>query len=143
MADIHVEDFYKDTALILLQLYRSFPRRTAVFVEDIAGPDTPDEFGLHSKRHLACLGTMTWLADEGLLRYESLISQDAIDQAVLTGEGFTRLSSLRPDLPIDVDPIGEGALAREPAIAINHIRRILKSGTSTELSETVHRILFG
>ncbi len=45
MADIHVEEFYKDVAIALVQLYMSFPRRVNLFVEDIAGPDEPDEFG--------------------------------------------------------------------------------------------------
>lgn len=142
MADIHIEDFYQDVAKILIHLYNRFPRKGAVFVEDIAGEDTPDEFGLHSKRHMACFGTMLWLSDEGLLRYESLISQDAIDQAVLTGTGFNRLSTIRTDLPVIPEPETSGILGREPAIAINHIRRTMREGTSTELSETVHRLLF-
>jgi len=142
MADIHIEDFYHDVARILIQLYNRFPRKGAVFVEDIAGADTPDEYGLHSRRHMACFGAMLWLSDEGLLRYESVISQDAIDQAVLTGTGFNRLSALRTDLPVTPPPDDSGILAREPAIAINHIRRMMQEGTSTELSETVHRLLF-
>ena len=48
MADIHIEEFYKDAAIALVQLYNAFPRRVNLFVEDIAGPDEPDEFGLHS-----------------------------------------------------------------------------------------------
>ncbi len=143
MADIHVEDFYRDTALVLINLYNRFPRKGSVFVEDIAGADTPDEFGLHSTRHMACFGAMLWLADEGFLRYESLISQDAIDQAVLTSRAFELLSALRTDLPADTDPDASTALAQEPAIAVNHIRRVLQHGTSTQLSGTVHRILFG
>jgi len=39
MADIHVEEFYKDAAVALVQLYSAFPRRVNLFVEDIAGPD--------------------------------------------------------------------------------------------------------
>ena len=142
MADIHIEDFYHDVARILIHLYNRFPRKGAVFVEDIAGEDTPDEFGLHSTRHMACFGAMLWLCDEGLLRYKSVISQDAIDQAVLTGIGFNRLSTMRTDLPVIPEPATSGILAREPAIAINHIRRTMREGTSTELSETVHRLLF-
>jgi len=72
---------------------------------------------------MACFGAMLWLCDEGLLRYESVISQDAIDQAVLTGIGFNRLSTMRTDLPVIPEPATSGILAREPAIAINHIRR--------------------
>ena len=99
MADIHIEEFYKDAAIALVQLYNAFPRRVNLFVEDIAGPDEPDEFGLHSKRHMACFGTLLWLAEEGLLRYVDTIRQEALDQAVLTQRAFVRLSSpASPDL---------------------------------------------
>ena len=37
MADIHVEEFYRDVAIALSQLYSAFPRRINLFVEDIAG----------------------------------------------------------------------------------------------------------
>ena len=138
MADLHIEDFYRDAAAILIQLYNRFPRKGAVFVEDIAGDDEPDEFGLHSNRHMACFGTMLWLAEEGLLRYESVIGQDAIDQAVLTSECFNRLSTQYPE--------GEAAdgsgLVRESGLAVNRIRQCMANGTSTELSETVHHFLF-
>ena len=96
MADIHVEEFYKDVAIALVQLYMSFPRRVNLFVEDIAGPDEPDEFGLHSKRHMACFGALLWLSEEGLLRYVDTIRQEALDQAVLTREAFVRLSAPAP-----------------------------------------------
>ena len=75
MADLHVEEFHKDAAIALTQLYGAFPRRVNLFVEDIAGPDEPDEFGLHSKRHMACLGALLWLGEEGLLRYVDTIRQ--------------------------------------------------------------------
>src|SRR5690606_17140011 len=92
MADIHIADFHKDVARILCQLYAGFPRKLTVFVEDISGPDTPDEFGLHSTRHQACFATLLWLADEGYIRYDSTIRQEAIDQVTLTHRGFTLLS---------------------------------------------------
>ncbi|MYL26881.1 MULTISPECIES: hypothetical protein [Halomonadaceae] len=138
MADLHIEDFYRDTAAILIHLYNRFPRKGAVFVEDIAGDDEPDEFGLHSNRHMACFGTMLWLADEGLLRYESVIGQDAVDQAVLTAECFNRLSTQHPE----GEAAGGSGLIREAALAVNRIRQCMANGTSTELSETVHRFLF-
>ncbi|MDO3380576.1 hypothetical protein [Gilvimarinus algae] len=94
MADIHISDFHKDAAKALNMLYSSFPRKLTVFVEDISGPDTPDEFGLHSPRHQACLAALMWLAAEGYIRYEDTIRQEAVDQATLTHKGFTLLSSL-------------------------------------------------
>jgi len=92
LADLHIDDFCRDAALILLHLYGAFPRRASVYVEDICGLDTPDDVGLHSDRHMACLGTMLWLAEEDYLRFEAMIYQDGIDQAVQNIEdvGFGR-----------------------------------------------------
>ena len=43
MTDLHIDDFYRDCAMTLQQLYQLFPRRGSVFVEDIIGHDEPDE----------------------------------------------------------------------------------------------------
>ncbi|TBU79269.1 hypothetical protein DNK06_12705 [Pseudomonas daroniae] len=94
--DLQIDDFYKDAAGGLLMLYQVFPRKAALYVEDLIGREEPDEFGLPSKRHQACLGTLLWLADEGYLRYESTIGYDALDQAVLSEKGFLRLSRSIP-----------------------------------------------
>lgn len=90
--DLQIDDFYKDAASGLLMLYQAFPRKMALYVEDLIGREEPDEFGLPSKRHQACLGALLWLAEEGYLRFESTIAYDALDQAVLSEKGFLRLS---------------------------------------------------
>ena len=94
--DLQIDDFYKDAASGLLMLYQVFPRKAAVYVEDLIGREEPDEFGLPSKRHQACLSALLWLADEGYLRYESTIAYDALDQAVLSEKGFLRLTRALP-----------------------------------------------
>ena len=91
IADLNVDDFYKDAARTLVTLYRVFPRPVAIYVEDISGADEPDEYGLHSLRHQACFAALLWLGEEGYLRYDDTIRQDAIDQAVLTGRCFSAL----------------------------------------------------
>ena len=63
MADIHIDDFYRDVATIFLRLYAVFPRKSTLYVEDICGPDQPDEFGLHHPRFQAGFSAMVWLAD--------------------------------------------------------------------------------
>lgn len=141
MADIHIDDFCRDAALVLLHLYNQFPRPQAIYVEDISGPDTPDEVGLHSKRHMACLSTMLWLADEGYLRYDSLIYQDGIDQAVLTNKAFVllsaaselRLASPPTDLP--------EALAAEKQSLVEQIRAAVRGGRSGEISVIIRSLL--
>ncbi len=146
MADIHIEDFYKDTARILLQLYMLFPRKTSVYVEDIAGPDAPDEFGLHSPRHMACFGAMLWLAEEGHLRYVDTIRQEAIDQAVLTRDTFVTLSSLTNDpvLQQRVQPpeSAPDAVRADYSTNVHLLREAVRDGNSSRISETVKRILF-
>jgi hypothetical protein len=93
MADLHIDDFYRDSALILLRLYNSFPRKSILYVDDICGEDTPDEFGLHSERYQSCFSAMAWLADAGYLSYDEPIRDEALDQAVLSHKGFLLLSS--------------------------------------------------
>lgn len=147
MADIHIEEFYKDAAIALVQLYNAFPRRVNLFVEDIAGPDEPDDFGLHSKRHMACFGTLLWLAEEGLLRYVDTIRQEALDQAVLTQQAFVRMSSpARPDLHEKDSP--ESGQDLPPAIRedfsthIHVLRTALRSGSSAKISRVMQATFF-
>lgn len=89
--DLHIHDFYRDAGRILLALFNQFPAPATVYVEDIAGPDTPDEFGLHSPRHLACLGAMTWLKQSGYIHFSQLVRQEAVEEAALSHRGFLLL----------------------------------------------------
>ncbi|SRR5690554_7211600 len=148
MADIHVEEFYKDVAIALAQLYATFPRRTNLFVEDIAGPDEPDEFGLHSKRHMACFGALLWLAEEGLVRYVDTIRQEALDQAVLTREAFIRLSAPAPQAlarslgELPDEPGLPASVRQDLSTWIHLLRSALKNGSSTRISRTVQAAFF-
>lgn len=150
MADIHVEEFYKDVAIALVQLYGAFPRRVNLFVEDIAGPDEPDEFGLHSKRHMACFGALLWLEEEGLLRYVDTIRQEALDQAVLTHTAFVRLSAPAPTALTRAlgqsHENGEGKLPpsvqEDLSTHIHLIRTALKSGHSGRISQVIQATFF-
>ncbi len=146
MADIHIADFYKDAARILVQLYNQFPRPHMLFVEDIAGPDTPDEFGLHSPRHQACLSTMLWLAQSGYLSYETLVRQEAIDQAALTQRGFTLLATPLPMQNIvgfDTEPeadtptLDRTEAAAAAANGAQMLRDVLKLGSSTAIEQVM------
>ncbi|WP_417566946.1 hypothetical protein [Marinobacter sp.] len=150
MADLHVEEFYKDAAIALVQLYNTFPRRINVFVEDIAGPDDPDEFGLHSARHMACFGALLWLAEEGLLRYVDTIRQEALDQAVLTRHAFIRLSAPAPaslTQPLGI-PDEKSAETLPPSVQedlsthIHLVRTALRSGNSARISQIMRATFF-
>lgn len=132
--DLQIDEFYKDCAAGLLQLYQVFPRRMALYVEDLIGREEPDEFGLPSKRHQSCLGALLWLADEGYLRFDSTIRYEALDQAVLSEKGFVRLTRAIPlglqaqaDLPAAVLRV-QGTLAWQlrEALASGHSERIAR-----------------
>src|SRR5690606_36635675 len=149
--DLQIDDFYKDAASGLLMLYQALPRKVALYVEDLIGREEPDEFGLPSKRHQACLGALLWLAEEGFLRFESTITYDALDQAVLSEKGFLRLSRGVPH----VLPEGEAlqpsvrrvhatlafqlreALARQHGERIARLTRLLFDGPSGATGDIV------
>lgn len=139
MADIHIDDFYRDSAKILVRLYAVFPRPVTLYVEDISGPDEPDEFGLHHPRFEACFSTMVWLAQHHYLLFEQIIRKEALDQAVLTEKAFLTLAaSSRADQPSDKVP-------REVPLSINErsnthitqLRNALDEGSSIQLKNAV------
>lgn len=149
MSDLHVDDFYKDSARILAQLYSNFPRRKAVYVEDVSGPDEMDEYGLHSERHIACLGTMLWMAEEGYLRFEDTIRQEAIDQAVLSHKAFVLLSA-QHEFPVSLNEEGENLLDDEGMPAsilyerrtnIHCLREALRSKSSDRVRNIMQYLL--
>ena len=143
MADLNVLDFYKDTAKILLQLHRSFPRKAEVYVEDLIGADHVDDFGLHSKRHESCFGAMLWLSDEGYLRFQSTIRQEAIDQAVLTAKAIVLLGTI--NLELGGDTIQDDTPpfeTNEHFTMVEHVRVALKSQSSDQIT-IVMRAFFG
>lgn len=139
MADLHLIDFYKDTAQALIALHNSFPRKIELYVEDLIGPDHVDEFGLHSKRHEACLGAFLWLADEGYIRYYTTIRQEAIDQAVLTSKSVVLLGTIATDMPTDLDTEADlpSFESQERLTLVEHIRRALKSASSAQLTQVM------
>ncbi len=150
MADIHIEEFYRDAAIALVQLYSVFPQRLNLFVEDIAGPDETDDFGLHSPRHMACFGGLLWLAEEGFIRYVDTIRQEALDQAILTHKAFTRLSG--PASPAALKAFTPRALQQNDAMPasirahlsshVSLVRDAILHGTSTQLSQVMTVIFF-
>jgi len=147
MSDIHIDDFYRDVAKILLQLYNCFPRKSTLYVEDISGPDTPDEFGLHSDRHQACFGAMIWLAESHYIHYADTVRQEALDQVVLTHKAFTLLSSratfLAADSPQDREEQRNlpTSVKESSRTNIAQLRKALQEGSSTALRQIVHRLM--
>lgn len=155
MSDIHIDDFYKDAGEILQRLYGSFPRKTTLYVEDIAGPANHDEFGLPCERYVACFSTMLWLADHGYLQFESTIHQDAIDQAVLTHKSFMILSSrsnyitndVGKELANNTNPDEESKTELPASVLestrtnIHQLRQALKSRSSNQIKACLRELL--
>ncbi|MGK0250205.1 MAG: hypothetical protein ACI910_002974 [Oleispira sp.] len=99
MLDVHIDDFFKDCAVILLHGFKYFPAKQVLYVEDICGPDEADEFGLHSPRHLAGFGAIIWLQEEGYIRFSEVDRQESVDDFVLASKAFTRLLSADSEEP--------------------------------------------
>ena len=143
MSDIHIDDFYRDCALIFLRLYNIFPRKVILYVDDITGPDDPDEFGLHSDRFMAGFSTLCWLAEQGYIQYETTIKQEALDQAVLSHKAFMMLSS-RSELSLgeqDEDETLPASIMENSHTNISQLKQSLKSGSSIMVRQCVHYLL--
>ena len=146
MADLHIDDFYRDCALIMLRLYATFPRKTVLYVDDVCGPDTPDEFGLHSERHQSGFSAMTWLAEAGYLTFSETIREEALDQVVLTPWGFLMLSS-RSELELgipDDERLEDGlppSVMERSQTNITQVRRALRDGSSIVIQQVMHYLL--
>ena len=157
MADINIENFYKHIAKILSILYASFPTRAALYVDDVAGVDDPDEYGLHSPHYTAGFYAMIWLADEGYLRFSDTIRQDGVDQAVLTHKAFLKLTEIsepiykatvyQKDETNVVSIVQPEEVSLSPSViedqklVINQLRQALRSGDSIAINKVVTHIL--
>ena len=156
MADINVENFYKHIAKILSILYASFPAQTPVYVDDVAGLDDPDEYGLHSPHYTAGFFAILWLADEDFIRYTDTIRQDGVDQAVLTHKAFLKLTQVTEPIYTEmvyqsdesnVVSIVQEAEELSPSViedkmlVINQLRQALRSGDSIAINKVVNHFL--
>lgn len=143
MTDLHISDFYRDVGKIFQILYASFPRKIILYVEDVAGPDQPDEFGLHCPRFEAGFSTMLWLAEHNYLSYETTIRQQALDQAVLSQRGFLLLSSLtEPEALVHPkNPAPTPSLSKHHHSHIAQLRHALKDGSSIVVHNFVNYLL--
>jgi len=143
MFDIHIEEFFLDCTKILKQLYQSFPKKSNVYVEDIAGPDQPDDYGIHSDRSQCCFGAMLWLEKENFICYESTLRQEAVDQALLTSKGLHLMSSICHDEYINnitdcIYPQKEGLKGLPNIDTLNHV---MKHGTSSQLGLIMQHLI--
>ncbi|SRR5690554_6921686 len=139
--DLHIDDFYSDTARCLVSLYQNFPRKTTLYVDDFVGVLPRDEVGLPHPRHLQCLSSLLWLAEEGYIRYQDSIRQDALDQVELSRNAFLRLSTTAHPFTNAIDPQLPRSILRVQGSLVQQMRRHLHSGDSEELIAVVRFFL--
>ncbi|MGB2248948.1 MAG: hypothetical protein ACPH3N_14825 [Alcanivorax sediminis] len=141
MSHLHIDDFSHDVARILMQAYMSFPRPGALYVEDIIGPTEVDDVGLHSSRHMACLGAMLWLAEEGFIRYQATIFQEGLEQVVLSNKAFVLLTSLS-ELRLDnTDPQLPATVKHEKATLAEQFMQAIRAQDSVRTTAVVRYLL--
>ncbi len=136
IGDLHIDDFCKDTAKIFLMLYKRFPIQSTLYVEDISGPDAPDEFGLHSPRFEACFSTILWLKESDYIQFQSLVKQEAVENAVLSHRGFSLLSSIDQGSSLDIDSSGPPLKRR-----IDVVKQTLRESSSEDLKQLILRYM--
>ena len=157
MADINIENFYKHIAKILSILYEAFPSKSPLYVDDVAGVDDPDEYGLHNPDYTAGFFAMLWLADEQYIRYMDTIRQDGVDQAVLTHKAFLKLTQVSDPIyqatvyqTDDSHVVGTTqteeagsppSVIEDHMLVINKLRHALRSGDSIAIAKVVRHIL--
>lgn len=143
MFDIHIEEFFHDSFKVLNTLYSAFPKKCNVYVEDIAGSDQVDEYGLHSDRFQCCFGSMLWLELEGFIRFESTLRQEAIDQASLTMKGLAMVSTICQNK--NINELSHSILPIDPTLPgkpnIESLKHIFRHGTSTQLAIAMQHLL--
>jgi hypothetical protein len=88
---------------------------------------------------------MVWLGEEGFLRYDAPIRQEALDQTVLTEKGFLLLSS-RSETPAILDERSDDDDLPPSVMAasrtnIAQLRRALDSGSSILISQHIQQLL--
>lgn len=138
MSDIHIDDFYHDSARALLRLYNQFPRCESLYVEEIVGPQGVDEFGIPNARHRAGFATLLWLGDEHYLRYSGSVRQESLDQAVLTEKAFLRLASLTEPTPPSDAPTPDIVTQQQRSLA-QALRDALNEESSLSIKNAMRR----
>ncbi len=123
-ADIHIDEFNRDTAVAITRLYNNFPHPMALYVDEICRVEAPDEYGVISDRHQRCIGALLWLAAEHIIRFKDTIGVDGIEQAVLTLPALQALHST--------------SQVAQTITVIHAIRGGLKEKSSESLKRSMH-----
>lgn len=132
MADIHIDEFYHDCTKALIILYNAFPRLITLYVDDLTNDNGTDEYGIPTRRHKACFDALIWLGDEGYLRYQDRIHQNALDQVTLTEKCFLRLNL--PSAQLKPKSQLPAVLASRRKTLIWEFREAINEGSSEKIN---------
>lgn len=138
--DLQIDHFYQDASRALLILYRVFPRKAPLYVDELIGFQELDQYGLPTPRHQSCLGTLLWLGEEGYLRHDGLLQYEAIDQAVLTEKGFLRLTTRIADHALEAAGLPPDQLRIRCTLA-RQLHDAIEQGDDEQLARLA-RLLF-
>lgn len=133
MIDVNIDDFYRDIAVTLLTLYQQFPQKISVYIEDICGPDDVDEFGLHSRRHLSCIGALMWLHDEGFIRYKDIVKQESAEDCTLTSKAFKKLAFPK----IQGDRKSASSIEKQHSTLVFKLHQAVKEQSSIDIRDLI------
>ncbi len=139
--DLHIDDFRRDSAIILLRLFNHFPRQHSIYISEISPEGYEDEYGLMNIRYEACLATMFWLAEEKLLTYKSEIPNEGIEQATLTLKGFQLLLGYSTLEDVSQDLSTKEEIVSEKKRRIEYIREALKSKSSAQMTLVMDELI--
>jgi hypothetical protein len=118
----NMDDFEKGVALVLAELYKTFPQKTAIYTNKLESGASDETIKNYS-------GTIGFLAREGFIRCGSMAgSGKAYANVVLTTKGLQILNAV-PDTIKDKKTIGE------------KINDTLKSGSKDMLKNIVNQII--
>lgn len=133
MITVNIDDFYHDVAVTLLSLYQQFPLKISLYIEDVCGPDEADEFGLHSRRHLSCIGALEWMHDEGFIRYTDIAKQECTEQCTLTQKAFRKLAFPK----IDQCREQASSIEKQQSSLVYKLHQAVKDQSSIEIRDLI------
>jgi hypothetical protein len=133
MIDVNIDDFYHDVAVTLLSLYQQFPLKISLYIEDVCGPEDADEFGLHSRRHLSCIGALEWMHDEGFIRYLDIVKQECAEQCTLTQKAFRKLAFLK----IDKNRDQVSSIEKQKSSLVYRLHQAVKDQSSIDIRDLI------
>lgn len=137
MADIHIDEFFHDCVKALVLLYKQFPRKTSLYIDDLITAEPTDEFGIPTRRHQACFDALLWLSEEGYIRFFDRVRHDGLDQVVLTEKSFLRLSL--PESPIEDRQELPAIVSRKRSTLAWAMKQSIKSGSTEAINQSAQQ----